>query len=63
MASNKPNLRMTAEEKLQADIIDLRCLDLCIATLENINNVCLKIIFLKITHLIRVLEFRREFYP
>ena len=32
-------MQMSAEEKLQADILDLRCLDMCIAMLENINSV------------------------
>ena len=30
---------MTAEEKVQADMADLRCLSLCVEVLEKVNGV------------------------
>jgi condensin complex subunit 3 len=32
---------MTAEERMEADITDLRCLTLCIGMLERVHGVCL----------------------
>lgn len=31
---------MTAEERMQADITDMRCLTLCIGMLERVHGVC-----------------------
>ena len=37
----KPPKELTPEEQARADVLDLRCLSLCIGMLERVNGVCL----------------------
>jgi condensin complex subunit 3 len=37
----KSREEMSAEERMQADITDIRCLTLCIGMLEHVHGVCL----------------------
>jgi len=53
---------MTVEERAIADVIDLRCLIICIALLERVHGVGPTII-LSLPCLERSLEFRGQFYP
>lgn len=49
--NRKPIEEMSAEEKAQADIIDLHCLTISIAVLERVNGVS-HFLFLLSSHLV-----------